>query len=281
MSLPTGPFVLSGLASAASFGIGDFSGGMATRRASGLAVAAGSQLTGCVLMLLLIAAVHPAAPGPGAIALGLAAGLAGATGIASLYRALATGSMGLVAAVSGAGTVVVPLLASLLLLGGGIRPLQLGGVGCVIAAVLASSGAARSEASRHAIGLALFAALAFGLWYVLLDRAASAEGLWALTSSRISGTALMLVLAGVRRGPRPGRRALPLVVASGAFDVAGNALFVVARGGLPVGLAAALSGVYPLVTMLLARSVLGERLPRLGLAGVALAVAGIVLISLG
>jgi drug/metabolite transporter (DMT)-like permease len=279
--MTTGPYVLSGLASAASFGAGDFAGGVATRRTSGLVVAAGSQLTGCVLMLLLIAAVHPPAPGPAAIGLGLAAGLAGATGIASLYRALATGAMGLVAAVSGAGTVVVPLLASLLVLGGAISGIQLGGVACVIAAVLAASGAARTGASRHAIGLALLAALAFGLWYVLLDRAASAEGLWALTSSRLSGTAFMLLLAGLRRGPLPGRRTVPLVAASGAFDVTGNALFVIARGGLPVGLAAALSGIYPLVTMLLARTILGERLPRLGLAGVGLAIAGIVLISIG
>jgi len=281
MSAPSGPFVLSGLASAASFGVGDFAGGIATRRASGLVVAAGSQLTGCALMLVVIAMARPPSPGLAAIGLGLAAGLAGATGIASLYRALATGSMGLVAAVSGAGTVVVPLLASLFLLGGGISGVQLGGVACVIAAVLAASGAARSQASRHAVGLALLAALAFGLWYVLLDRAASAEGLWALTSSRVSGTALMLILARLRHGARPERRTLPLVVASGAFDVAGNALFVFARGGLPVGLAAALSGIYPLVTMLLARMVLGERLPRLGLAGVNLAVAGIILISIG
>ncbi len=279
--MPTGPYVLSGLASAASFGVGDFAGGMATRRASGLAVAAGSQVTGCVLMLALIAVVQPPAPGPGAIGVGLAAGIAGATGIASLYRALATGAMGLVAAVSGSGTVVVPLLASLFLLGGGISEVQLAGVACVVAAVLASSGAARSHASRRAIGLALVAALAFGLWYVLLDRAASAQGLWALTSSRISGTAFMLLVAGWRRSARPDRRILPLVVASGTFDVTGNGLFVVARAGLPVGLAAALSGIYPLVTMLLARTVLRERLPRLGIAGVALAVAGIVLISIG
>ncbi len=281
MPEPTGPFVLAGLASAASFGAGDFAGGLATRRASGLAVAAGAQLVGCVLLVGLLAVVRPPAPGPSSLALGLAAGVVGAIGVASLYRALAIGAMGLVAAVSGAGTVAVPLLASLFLLGGGIRPLQLGGVACVVAAVLAASGAARSRASRRAIGLALLAALAFGFWYVLLDRAAAAEGLWALTSSRVSGTAFMLVLAGLRGSLSSIRRTRLLVTTSGAFDVTGNALFVLARGGLPVGLAAALSGIYPLVTMLLARTVLGERLPRLGLAGVALALAGIVLISIG
>ena len=72
-----------------------------------------------------------------------------------------------------------------------------------------------------------------------------------------------------------------IVVAAGLFDVGGNALYVLARDAMPVGLAAALTGCYPIVTMLLARIVLGERLPRLGQLGVALALLGVVLISVG
>ena len=72
-----------------------------------------------------------------------------------------------------------------------------------------------------------------------------------------------------------------LVAAAGLFDVGGNVLYVVARESLPIGLAAALSGMYPIVTMLLARVVLGEHLPRLGQLGVALALLGVVLISIG
>jgi len=279
--MPTAPYVLAGLASAVAFGGGDFSGGMAARRASGIAVAAVAQLVGCVLLLSLLAAVRPPVPTASSLGIGLAAGIAGAIGMASLYRALATGAMGLVAAVSGAGTVVVPLLASLFVLGGEIHRLQLVGVACVIGAVLAASGAATSHASRTALGLALVAALAFGTWYVLLDRAASTDGLWALTTSRLSGTFVTVLLAVSRGSLRSVRGAGPLVAASGVLDVTGNALFVIARSGLTVGLAAALSGIYPLVTMVLARGFLRERLPRLGLVGVTLAVAGIVLISIG
>ena len=173
--MATAPYVLAGLASAVAFGGGDFSGGMAARRASGIAVTAVAQLVGCVLLLGLLAVVRPPVPTTASLGIGLAAGIAGAIGMASLYRALATGAMGLVAAVSGAGTVVVPLLASLFALGGEIHAVQLVGVACVIGAVLAASGAATSHASRTALGLALVAALAFGTWYVLLDRAASAE----------------------------------------------------------------------------------------------------------
>ncbi len=72
-----------------------------------------------------------------------------------------------------------------------------------------------------------------------------------------------------------------MVIAAGLFDVGGNALYVVARDVIPIGLAAALTGLYPIVTMILARVVLGERLPRLGQLGVAFALLGIVLISAG
>jgi drug/metabolite transporter (DMT)-like permease len=68
---------------------------------------------------------------------------------------------------------------------------------------------------------------------------------------------------------------------AGIFDIGGNALYVLAREQMHLGLAAALIGIYPVVTMVLARIVIGERLPRLGQLGVALALLGIVLISLG
>ena len=71
------------------------------------------------------------------------------------------------------------------------------------------------------------------------------------------------------------------MIAAGLFDIGGNVFYVIARGVMPIGLAAALVGVYPVVTMVLARVVIGEHLPRLGQVGVALAMLGIVLISLG
>ena len=77
------------------------------------------------------------------------------------------------------------------------------------------------------------------------------------------------------------RAVAPLVALAGVLDVAANGMVVLAFATIPVGIAAALSGTYPLATMLLARTLLGEALPRLGLLAVALAVIGIVLISLG
>src|SRR5437773_8416683 len=97
--------VLSGLASALSFGIGDFAGGLASRRASGLAVAAVGQLVGTLLLAVTLVAIRPPVPDATSLAVGAAAGLSGATGVAALYLAMAAGAMGLVASISGAGAV--------------------------------------------------------------------------------------------------------------------------------------------------------------------------------
>ena len=273
--------VLFGLASALSFGVGDFAGGLASRRASGLAVAALGQLVGTVLLAAYVLLARPDLPDAGSLSIGAAAGLSGAVGVAALYVAMAAGAMGLVASVSGAGAVTVPLLVSVFLLHQSVHPLQAVGVACAAAAILAASGASRGSGSRRALWLALLAALGFGFWYALLDRAAAGSGPWALFTSRLSGSSLLLVVAAIRGGLATLRTSWRLAVLSGLADVGGNALYVGARALLALGLAAALSGIYPLFTMVLARVLLRERLPRLGLAGVAFALIAIVLISAG
>jgi drug/metabolite transporter (DMT)-like permease len=269
----------AGILAALSFGAGDFAGAVAARRAGALAVVAGAHGIGLVALLLAAAIIRPPIPGAASLGLGLAAGVAGAVGLAALYRGMSLGSMGLVTALAGAGSLAIPLVAGAIL-GARIGPLQLVGVGCAAAAAVAASGASRSEVGRLALLLAGVAAVAFGAWYVLVDLAARAgDPLWALVFSRASSS----ILTGIAAVGRVDRSRFPLriVVVAGLFDVGGNAMYVIARESLPVGLAAALVGMYPVVTMLLARAVLGERLPRLGQLGVALALLGVVLISVG
>lgn len=275
--------IASGVLSALSFGIGDFAGALAARRAGALVVVAGAHLIGLVALLLAALVVQPRLPDVDGVLLGLAAGVAGAVGLAALYRGMALGSMGLVTALSGAGSLAIPLVVGALL-GARIAPLQLVGVACAAGAAVAASGASRGEVGRQALLLAAVAAVGFGTWYVLLDLAASAgDPLWALVLSRAAsaGVTAAVVIPRLLRSGAGERLPLRLVVAAGLFDVGGNALYVVARDVIPVGLAAALVGMYPIVTMLLARFVIGERLPPLGHLGVALALLGIVLISIG
>ena len=271
--------VPAGILSAVSFGAGDFAGAVAARRAGALAVVAGAHGIGLVALLGAALLFQPPMPPVDGILLGLAAGVAGALGLAALYRGMSLGSMGLVTALSGAGSLSIPLVVGALL-GASVAPLQLVGVGCAAAAAVAASGASRTELGRQALVLAGLAALGFGAWYVVIDLAArNGDPLWALVFSRTASAGIAATIAigrvDVRRFP------VRIVAIAGLLDVGGNALYVAAREDLPIGLAAALTGIYPIVTMLLARVVLGERLPRLGQVGVGLALLGVVLISIG
>lgn len=274
---PTG--IAAGIFSALSFGAGDFAGALAARRAGALVVVAGAHLVGLVALLLGVLVLRPPIPEVAPALIGVAAGVAGAVGLAALYRGMSLGSMGIVTSLSGAGSLAIPLVAGAML-GASVTLVQLAGVGCAAVAAAAASGASRDELGRQALLLAGAAAIGFGTWYVLLDLAArGGDPLWALTFSRATSATLAAAFAFGRfdRARVPVR----IVIAAGLFDVGGNALYVVAREVIPIGLAAALTGLYPIVTMILARVILAERLTRLGQAGVAFALLGIVLISVG
>ena len=275
---PTG--VLAGVLGALSFGAGDFMGAFAARRAGALIVVAGAHGVGLVALLVGVSIIRPPLPEPSAIGIGLLAGVAGVAGLGALYRGMAIGSMGLVTSLAGAGSLALPLIAGALL-GAQITAVQLVGVACAAGAAAAAGGASTDDLGRRSILLAGAAAVSFGAWYVLLDLAARAgDPLWALVFSRAGSSVIAAAVVAARGFDRSSMPIL-IVVVAGLFDVGGNALYVVAREQMHLGLAAALIGIYPIVTMLLARIVIGERLPRLGQVGVALALLGIVLISIG
>ena len=148
-------------------------------------------------------------------------------------------------------------------------------------AIAAASGATTRGVSREAVLLAMVAAVGFGLWFVFLDRASDHDQLWALVASRGSASLLVGGSALLRADRRAWRERGPTRRLGWRLDVAANGMVVLAFATVPVGIAAALSGTYPLATMVLARTILGEALPRLGLVAVLLAVSGIVLISIG
>ncbi len=275
---PTG--VIAGIFGALSFGAGDFLGAVAARRAGALIVVAGAHGVGLIALLIGAAIFRPPLPEAGAIGIGLAAGVAGVAGLGALYRGMTLGSMGLVTSLAGAGSLALPLVAGALL-GAVISPLQLVGVACAAAAAAAASGASTDELGRRSLLLAGAAAVSFGAWYVLLDLAArNGDPLWALVFSR-AGSSLIAGAVVAARGFDRSTVPVGIVVIAGLFDVGGNVLYVLAREQMHLGLAAALIGIYPIVTMILARVVLGERLTRLGQLGVGQPLAGIVLISAG
>jgi drug/metabolite transporter (DMT)-like permease len=275
------PGVLFGIGAALAFGGGDFTGGLASRRIAGITVVAVAQAVGFAVLLSFLLADGSAMPDAGSLLLAVAAGAFGGIGLLALYRGLAMGSMGVVTGISGVGSVALPLVIGWALGRAPVAPLQWLGVVVAMASIGAASGATRAGVRPRAVVLGSAAALFFGLWFVLLDLAAGSSTAWPLVVSRGSATILIGGMALARRQFDGVGRGWPLMVGAGTLDVAGNAGYVLSRAVIPVGVAAALAGLYPVVTMILARVVLRESLSALGMAAVVLAVAGIVLISLG
>ena len=269
-----------GLASSLSWGVADFFGGSASRRAPAIAVVAFSQAAGLALALVALALTRPSLPSPAAYGLGIAAGVTGAIGLAAFYRGLAVGTMSLVAPISALGA-LLPLAIDLAA-GRSPGPLALAGMVVALAgAALAAS--APGPASRRGLGLAAVAALGFGGFFVLLAESADDGGaLWSIIAARSGSVpfALIAVAAlGVGRGVS--RRLWPLVVAAGVLDAAANLMFAAGSQRGLVSVVAVLGSLYPVVTVALATLVLHERLGRLQAFGAAVALAGVVMIAAG
>jgi drug/metabolite transporter (DMT)-like permease len=271
--------VVFGLASALSWGAGDFSGGLATKRAPVFGVLAIGHAVG--LLLLIVLALVWGEPLPSAMYLGwgLAAGLAGAVGLASLYRALAVGQMGLVAPVSAVLTATLPALFGVLTEG---MPgaLKLVGFGLALLGIWLIAGMGASGGARAGLGLALVSGCGFGTFFILVHHAGASAIFWPLAAARIGSLGLVLPIAlGRRQFPRPDRRVLVPVLLSGALDVAGNAFFVLAGQAGRLDVAAILASLYPASTVLLAALLLGERVMRVQVVGIVAALTAIALIA--
>jgi drug/metabolite transporter (DMT)-like permease len=271
--------VVFGLASALSWGAGDFSGGLATKRAPVFGVLAIGHGTGLLLLIALALVWGEPLPSATDLGWGLTAGLAGAVGLASLYRALAVGQMGMVAPVSAVLTAGLPALFGILTEG---LPgaLKLVGFGLALLGIWLVAGAGTSVGARDGLGLALLSGCGFGIFFILVHRAGASAIFWPLTAARIGSLGLVLPIAlGRRQFLRPDVRLLVPVLLSGVLDVAGNLFFVLAGQAGRLDVAAILSSLYPASTVLLAALLLGERVMRVQAVGIVTALAAIALIA--
>ncbi|WP_263172142.1 DMT family transporter [Streptomyces sp. SCSIO ZS0520] len=285
---------LLALATSALWGFADFGGGLLTRRIPALTVVVVSQTLAVVVLGALVLATGGPREVDGALWYAVAAGVVGPVAMLAFYRALALGPMGVVSPLGSVG-VAVPVGIGLLL---GERPglLQCAGIGVAVAGVLLAGGPQLRGApvQRQAIGLTLLAAVGFGAVMALIAEASSTlTGLFlALFVQRVTnvatgGAALWLT---VRRGapalPEDGgwtavRGSLGALAFVGLADVAANGTYALAAQRGPVTVAAVLASLYPVVTALAARGILGERLKWVQTAGAGLALLGTVLLATG
>ena len=244
-----------------------------------LVISQGAGLVG----MLIVAIVVGGDAGSGDLLYGAIGGLAGAAGVAMLYRALASGSMSLVAPITGVVAVIVPVAVGV---GGGERPavLQYVGIALAVAAValLSTGGARGARLQRGTLLLAVGAGIGFGLFYVALAKTSTGANLWPLVAARAASVAaLLLVSSAVRSAPRFGAANPLVIIGAGVFDVTANALYLFAVHGGLLSIVAVLVSLYPVSTVLCSIAFLGERLRAPQVAGVGAAIAAVVCITAG
>jgi len=268
------------LAAAASWGVGDFFGGLKSRSLNPVAVLIVAQPIGLTLLAIWVAVRGQGPPGSSVLWACLAAVL-GTTGLIAFYKGMAAGALSIVAPIAGAGA-AIPVIWGL---AHGDHPSgyqELGFATALIGIVLASF-ERRPEAARLAagVGWAAIAMLAFGAYYIPMHEASHGDFLWAAFVFRLTSTTLIAAAWLVLRPPNAHRADLPVLASIGILDTGGNVFFAAASAKGLVSVVSILASLYPVVTVLLARAVLNERVHRSQELGIVLALAGIVLISAG
>jgi drug/metabolite transporter (DMT)-like permease len=272
--------IVFGLASAASWGAGDFSGGLASRRANVYGVVMLSQWVGLGLLAGLALLLAEPLPSPADMWWAAGAGLAGGLALAALYRGLAVGRMGVVAPVSAVVSAAVPVLFGLYAEGLPGVPQLLGFALAFVAVWFVSRANGVAQARGPELVLALLAGLGFGIFLIIIDRLSATAVLWPLVTARAASILLISLTALVlRQTALPASRHLPLILVVGLFDAGGNAFYALAARAGRLDVAAVLSSLYPAVTVMLAHFLVDERLARHQWLGVAAALLAVILIA--
>jgi drug/metabolite transporter (DMT)-like permease len=242
-----------------------------------------TQPVGLVLALAVAFTFGGDPLSPENAAIGLGAGATAVLALGAFYRAMALGSVSVVATIGALG-VLVPVAAGLIQ---GEDPAAIQGFGAAAAIagvvlVAREPDAEWRSAGRASIGLAALAALGFGTFFFALDASAGDEPAWTIVAARTGGVTTLLVAATVMRPAFAIPRDMwPALVAIGFCDIAANTLFVVATKHGLLSLVAVAGSMYSAVTVLLASVVLGERLRGPQRPGVVVALGGVALIAAG
>jgi len=274
---------LLALAASLSWGVGDFLGGVKARVLPSLTVLAASQPFGLAALGIAVLARGTGIPGD-EVAWATLAAVFGTIGLFAFYRGMAAGAMSVVAPIA-ALAAGIPVIWGVAVSGNHVSGLQGIGFIAAIGGSVAASVEVRPERRQIAagVGWAALAMLAFGAYFVPMHAASTKDWLWPAFLFRCTSVTLVWSVVLLRRARPTGLRGhWPALIAIGLLDTGGNALYAAAASshGL-LSVVSVLASLYPVVTVLLARYRLHERVHRLQEAGIALTVAGVVLVSAG
>jgi len=154
-------------------------------------------------------------------------------------------------------------------------------VGVLLASREQHDDAERAAAGQLSVVLALVAAVGFGSYFVMSDAAADDSVLWLLVLSRSIPVPALALFAWSRRMRPPTGRTAGILVAAGTLDCGATALYAVANTKGALSIVSVVGSLYPVMTLILARGVLGERIRRVQQVGVVAALAGVAMIAAG
>jgi drug/metabolite transporter (DMT)-like permease len=272
------------LAASACWGSADFLGGMKSRDYSAIAVLFTIEVAGLVLAAIVLGVAQDPFPSTRAVLCALGAGTAGIMALGAFYRALAIGTMSIVAPISATG-VALPVVVGIAT---GDRPsaVVVGGLivttlGVILASREVHEDVDQAAVARTSIALALLAAVGFGTYFIGSDVAADESVVWTVLLGRsiavpLVGAALLARGARLPRGPD-----LAVLCIAGCGDLLATGLYGFANTHGDLSVVSVVGSLYPVATVLLARAVLDERVRTVQAAGVMAALTGVALIAVG
>ena len=267
------------LGASLAWGVADFVGPLVGRALGALRVLFWAQVGGLVAIAIAVA-VRGEGPHQWLVLLAIPAALAGTLGLWAYYRGIAAGAISVVAPIAGA-SAIIPVVVGIAT-GDSPSALQIAGIACALVGVVLAS-LERQEGTRRiaaGVGLALLAAIGFGSYFPPMHAAGKADFWWASLVFRTTALLVIAAAVGVQRPDlRLRRRDLMIVLGVGIGDTIGNVLYAASSGHGLISLTSVLASLYPIVTVLLAAAVLSERTAPTQRAGIALTLAGVVLIS--
>jgi len=273
------PGIVFALCSALVWGSGDFCGGRASTRLAAFQVLALSAASGLVMLALMALAMGESVALDRSAAWAAAAGLSSGLGVVCLYRGLSIGSAATVAPLAAVLAALVPVLFGVLTQGFPGMARTAGFAVALVGIWLVARSAAGQRGSRDGLRMGALAGLGFGGFLVVIVQAGQGAVFSHLAIARVVmlGTAVGVLLA--RRVAFPAPASSPMALLAGVLDAAGTALYLVAQRYVRLDIAAVLSSLYPVATVLLARAVTREPVTATQWAGAAVCLAAVVLIT--
>ena len=277
---PSLTVVALGLLASVGWGLGDFGGGLTSRRAPFLGVLLGSQVASLLVGVPILLLVREPAMRPADVALSILGGLLGGSGLALLYRGLSVGRMGVVAPVAAVLTATMPVVFGFVTEGVpsilAIVGIAAAGLSVVLVSRSPEAADGRPSGLRYAIG----AGTLFGLFTIVASQLDDELVLSPIILIRVASIACVaLLIVGLRQEWRVPRSLWPALLGVGTMDMAATAVYLVAIAIGPLAIASILASLYPVVTTVLAALLLRERVTPAHAAGILAAGVAVVLIA--